>query len=412
MLASMPTLAPPTLAQTQTVQANLKNMQALNDYVYNHGQSKILNAYALLNQPDSADPGLTIGLNILEGAFWAVGGLLGPIGNFAASFLSGMVAWWAQGSNTPGSLGDSFSSLITRFNATSIQVDSNLATYSASVADNWSTLSFTYNGQTTTLPDLATANFPSETDPAFFPIATAALLALDQYIWTFLLTSKYKVTYWSSGSDYIPYSAESDPNAWAIGFYAAHPAYFTTWTRVQTSGCGGENGWNMPQYSLGGSTSIFTDAALNDGACGYLFIDSTPGNVINANGLFTRAQVFTGLGIPTATQYVNGGGGMAAVSAVEAAASPPRLSTAYLRAMKEGNTLTALVQKKGRQQVQAEVLAKAASDSIFARDLVLRPRQTLEAFLGVKIAEMIDINVFAEGPRSFSIVLPQPESAS
>jgi hypothetical protein len=101
---------------------------------------------------------------------------------------------------------------------------------------------------------------------------------------------------------------------------------------------------------------------------------------------------------------------MAAVGAVEAAPSPRRLSTAYLRAMKEGSTLTALVQKRGRQHVQAEVLAKAASDSIFARDLVLRPRQTLEAFLGVKIAEMIDINVFSEGPRSFSIVLPQPES--
>jgi len=59
----------PTPAQIATVQANLKNMQALNDFIYNNGQSRVLNAYLLLSQQDSSDPGLTVGLNILEGAF-------------------------------------------------------------------------------------------------------------------------------------------------------------------------------------------------------------------------------------------------------------------------------------------------------------------------------------------------------
>jgi hypothetical protein len=397
----------PTPAQIAIVQTNLQNMQALNDYVYTHGQSKIMNAYSLLHQPDSSDPGLTIGLNILEGAFWAIGGSLGPIGNFAASFLSGMVAWWATPSNTPPTLGTSFSSLITRFNATSIQVDTNLATYYQNVAGNWNT-SFDYNGNTTTLSDLAVATFPAETDPAFFPLANNALFALDQYIWTFLLKSNYKVTYWDAGSDFIPYSVVSDPAASASSFYGAHPAYYETWTRVQTSGCAGQNGWNMPQYSLGGSTTEFTDAALNDGSCQYLFIDSVPGTTINPDGLFTRETVFTGLNIPTATQYCSTGGGIPAVGAIDA--PPPQLSVGYLRAMKEGNTLTALLQKKGRPHVQAEILAKAAADPIFSRDLVRRPRQTLEAFLGVKIAEVIDLTVIAETPASFALVLPQPDN--
>ena len=71
----------PTPGQIVQVQSNLKNMQALNDYVYNQGQSRVLNAYLLLSQQDNNDPGLVVGLNILEGAFWAVGGSLGPIGN-------------------------------------------------------------------------------------------------------------------------------------------------------------------------------------------------------------------------------------------------------------------------------------------------------------------------------------------
>ena len=76
-------------------------MQALNDYVYNQGQSRVLNAYLLLSEQDNSDPGLTIGLNIFEGLFWAVGSELGPIGNFLASFLSGMVSWWAKSARPP-----------------------------------------------------------------------------------------------------------------------------------------------------------------------------------------------------------------------------------------------------------------------------------------------------------------------
>src|ERR671910_139229 len=94
--------AGPTPAQIATVQQNLVNMQAFNDYVYNHGQSRVLNSYLLLSEQDDSDPGLTIGLNVLEGVFWAVGGSLGPVGNFLASFLSGMVSWWAT--STPPNL--------------------------------------------------------------------------------------------------------------------------------------------------------------------------------------------------------------------------------------------------------------------------------------------------------------------
>src|SRR3954452_6569834 len=56
----------PTPTQIKQVQSNLTNMQAFNDYVYNQGQSRVLNAYLLLSEQDSSDPGLTIGLNILQ----------------------------------------------------------------------------------------------------------------------------------------------------------------------------------------------------------------------------------------------------------------------------------------------------------------------------------------------------------
>ena len=83
----------PTPAQIAQVQSNLKNMQDFNDYVYNQGgNSRILNAYLLLSEQDDHDPGLAIGLNVLEGAFKAFGGMMGPVGVFASNFLSGMLS--------------------------------------------------------------------------------------------------------------------------------------------------------------------------------------------------------------------------------------------------------------------------------------------------------------------------------
>jgi hypothetical protein len=107
------------------------------------------------------------------------------------------------------------------------------------------------------------------------------------------------------------------------------------------------------------------------------------------------------------TKHVNTGGGLPAGAADEESA-PTQLSFAYLRAMKEGKTLTALIQADGRDAVQSRVIAPAHADPIFAHDLRMRPRETLEEFLGVKIADVIDVVVTGEGSRTFGLVIPEP----
>src|SRR5688572_26599783 len=91
----MSTPAHPSHQQVKKVQKNLKNMQALNDQLYSFGLAKYMNAFALLTEQDNDDLGLTIGLNVVEGAFWAVGSVAGPAGSFFASYLSGMLVYWA-----------------------------------------------------------------------------------------------------------------------------------------------------------------------------------------------------------------------------------------------------------------------------------------------------------------------------
>src|SRR5215217_2982762 len=114
-------MATPNPQQIALVKENLKQMQKLNDYIYTNGLSRLASAYLLLSQADNTDPGLNYAVNVLEGAFWAMGSEAGPIGNFAASFMSGMVSSWT--SSTPHSLSGQFSTYYLRFQATGLAVD-------------------------------------------------------------------------------------------------------------------------------------------------------------------------------------------------------------------------------------------------------------------------------------------------
>ncbi len=373
-------------------------MQAFNDYVYNQGgSSRILNAYLLLSEQDNNDLGLNIGLNVLEGAFWAIGGALGPIGNFTASFLSGMLSYWANSANTPPSLNTTFASTAIRIQKTSFQVDQQLAQYYNDVAGNWGT-SFTYNGSMSSIADLATINFPAETDNAFFPLADAAIFALDQMIWKTVMNANYVVTLWelSSGPNIMPGDQNSPPVQWDEMFIGKNPSYYNTWSWHNSSGCGDTSGWLVNEYNIGTGAGVFSDGGMSSAACQYLFIDSYDGVVINANGLYNRATVFNNLGIRQTTYTVavpSGGYGMP-------------LSMSYKRAMVKEQTLRLLVEREGRENIQRKIISKAHSDPVFARDVVARPRQTLEEFLGIKIPESIALTVIHETNGSFGVVIP------
>lgn len=395
----MPALDAPTPAQIAQVQANLAAMQKFNDYVYNQGgSSRITNAYLLMTIPDNNDLGLAIGLNVVEGAFWAVGGMFGPIGNFTASFLSGMLSWWAQSENTPPSLNQTFASMFLRIQQTSLEIDTQLANYYQDVAGNWN-VTFTFNGQTVTMADLATFTFPDETDPTFEQMAAAAIFAMDQMIWATVLKTNYVVTLWemSSGDVILPGDQNTPPTQWDEEFIESNPAYYNTWEWHESQGCGDTTGWLINEYNVGTGAGVFTDGSLNTPSCNYLFIDSADGVTINVNGLYPRKTVFTGLGLTQKTYIVNTG-------------SPSvgdNLSFGYKKAMVAGQTLTKLIERKGREAVQQAIIEKAHEDPVFARDVVARPRQTLEKFLGVKIAETISISVVAEDAGKFCVVIPQ-----
>ena len=262
-----------------------------------------------LSVTDNKDLGLQIGLNLLCGAFWALGGPFGGVGAIAANFLAGMVGAYAV--TTPPSLQASFSSLILRFQQTSEQTTADLEIFDADPNTYWNNV---YSGQVITpfgtytasakVSDLATIDFPGITDPQFMQMIYTAQYALDQVIWANLLKN-FVITKYAPSTDY-PCSrySEQQMESNCTSFYAAHPSYWISWTYVhQTNRKGDDKSYyEQYQHNIGTGASAFSDGHLNDSACAYLFIDAYDNVVINPNGLYHRSYVFNNLGIQQTTR--------------------------------------------------------------------------------------------------------------
>jgi hypothetical protein len=318
--------------QIAKVKTNIRNMIDFNNELYTQGNTKILNAYALLSIPDNKDLGLQIGLNLLCGAFWALGTPFGGVGAVAANFLAGVVGGYAV--TTPPSLQAAFSSLILRFQQTSEQTTSDLEIVYADPNTYWNTV---YSGQvitpfdtytaSATVSDLDTIDFPAITDPQFMDMIYTAQYALDQVIWAnllknFILTEyipsrQYPATdppYQSSlqvvdtEKDVMPtvaYYSETGMENLAAQQIAQDPSYWWVWTYVHETKKNGKDMsyWDTYIWTLGSGATAFSDGHLNTPACNYLFIDSIDNVIINANGLYHRNFVFNNLGIQTQTHY-------------------------------------------------------------------------------------------------------------
>ena len=292
----------PTDKDILLVKNNIKNIIDFNDQLYVEGNTKILNAYMLLTLSDNHDLGLATGLNLLKGAYIGIGGEAGIIGGIAANFVCGIVDHYSE--ETPVSLNEEISSLLTRFQKTSEQLDVDLEMYYGNPKDYWNK---EFNGSVTnafgTYPvyckfsDLATFEFPAKTDSLFMELLLKAQYALDQQVW-FTLLGNFVITQCLPSSDYpcSQYSEEKmEQNA--AGFYYKNKAYWNNWRYINyvTKKGVDKSYYEEWQNVIGTGISAFSDGHLNDAACDYLFIDSYDNVIINPEGLFHRNFVFNNM---------------------------------------------------------------------------------------------------------------------
>lgn len=377
----------PTDEQIKIATTNLTNMIFLNRDIFPRGTAKILNAFLKFETTDS-DPGLNIVLNILEGGFWAVASLGGPVSSFAASFLSGMLSYWVT--DTPPSLKGQFGSYLERFDRTSEQVTIQLGKFKDGLDSKdpkiiekvWNTR-FTYNGKTASVADLGNSYFPSPGSTDYDRMIIKAAFALDQELWKQILKANYYVHILSGNVN----TGYKDKNVPPIPFILEqikyYPASYWTWYWFPDE-C---PRWIAKSYII--KTGYYPTYGywLNDACCRYLFKDSLPGHTINEYGLFTRQEVVDFIGMKYEPDVTT-------------------LSESYRKAAKRGKTLERLVARQGREAIEARVFQKAREDAFFARDLTFRPKETLEKFLDIKIPDHISLTVVVEDEMHYGLVIP------
>ena len=292
-----------------TVKKNLNNMISFNRDLLNNSNMKLENAYALLTQKDDKDLGLQIGLDLVSGCLSKLADLLEPAGPLAASFLSGLVGGYS--SSTPPALNDLFSSLLIRLQKTFLQANDDLATYYQDPVANWDKIvGGTFNtpfGKKTVsgkVSDLVEINFPVQSDPSYYNLLNGCLKALDQGIWATLLT-RFVVTDFQEDNPplwYLPCNPDDNDN----NFIPKNKSYYNVWTYHEDKDCYGNlvKYYTQEQYNIGTGAGTFSDGALNDSACNYLFHNYSSA-IANPDGLFERSFVMTSLGIPTAVQHIH-----------------------------------------------------------------------------------------------------------
>ncbi|GAA3604812.1 hypothetical protein GCM10022236_03340 [Microlunatus ginsengisoli] len=286
------TLFGPTQAQIAIVQNNLSNLRNFNDYVYNHTDTKLDEALDALEQP-SQDPGVGAVLALFQATI-AVGATFMPLeeaGAFLGTFVNGLLASWIT--SPPSSLGGNLLSWINRYEKTSISFDQQLATYAQNVPAYWST-SFTVNGQTSVLSDLAFTEIPNQDDdPSFYDMVNASILATQQAMWKQILPVGFVALELSDL--FVDGDLDHPPISWAQKYYQQHPNAYVSW--VWSKDIFHFDEWRIYNYLLVASPGGMFSPQLSSDACDMLFIDSTPGTTINADGLYLRNTVFAGLGI-------------------------------------------------------------------------------------------------------------------
>lgn len=292
----------PTDEQILRAKTNLTNLIDFNNYLYTQGQTKILNAYALLTLSDDHDPALTAGLNILKSAFLAVGDMADTGGVFISSLACSVLDSYTT--STPVSLNAQLSSMLMRFQKTSEQLNVDFEAFHSDPSLYWDK---TYSGSVTnafgTYPvscnfsDIGSIDFPSKSDPKFMEYLLKAQYALDQQVW-FTLLPNFKITQFLPSSMYpCKTYSEQTMESNAAGFYGVHRSYWNNWVYNHSTNRKGEDNsyFEYWQNSIGTDAGAFTDGHLNDSACNYMFIDSYDNVTINADGLFRRTFVFTGM---------------------------------------------------------------------------------------------------------------------
>jgi len=297
-----------TQQEIDKVKQNLSNLIDLNRDLLNQGNIKIDHAFFLLSMKDDHDLGVQIGINLLDGAFWAASAISGgPLAAAAANFCCGVLSHYSE--SNPPSLQGAVANLVNRLQVTSTQFQYDLEKFYENPETYWNTeYCGTYTDVFGTrqicgkLSDLATVDVPTQEQTEYTDDLVKCVFGLDQVVWAQLLQNFVITKYYPTTACYVKNGCtEQKMESNASSYYQQQPSYYRTWDYEQAKGFwgGDKSAYWYNDWNIGSGCSAFSDGHLSDDACNYLFSDLYNGVPNTATpvdgGLYTREFVFNSM---------------------------------------------------------------------------------------------------------------------
>jgi len=298
----------PTQQEIDKVKLNLSNLIDLNRDLLNQGNMKIDHAFFLLSLKDDHDLGVQVGINLLDGAFWAAAAINGgPLAAGAANFCCGVLSHYSQ--SNPPSLQGAVANLVNRLQVTSTQFQYDLEKFYENPETYWNT---EYCGNYTDvfgtrqicgkLSDLATVDVPTQEQTEYTDDLVKCVFGLDQVVWAQLLQNFIITECYPANAYYVKYGwTEQKMESNASSYYTANPSYYCYWDYEQDKGFwgGDKSAYWRTDCNIGTGWSLTSDGHLSKDACNYLFSDLYNGVPNTAapvdGGLYAREFVFNNM---------------------------------------------------------------------------------------------------------------------
>ena len=294
----------PTQQDIDKVKLNLRHLIDLNTDLLTNGNIKIDNSFLLLSMKDDTDLGIQVGINLMDGAFWALSDGTSAI---AANFCCGVLSHYS--SNTPPSLLGQTADLSNRLQVTSAQFQMDLEKFYDDPVTYWDTQycgnvvnAFGTHSVCGKLSDLANTDVPAKTDTGYTETLIQSVFGLDQVVWDNLLRN-FKITECYPANPYYVKAGytEEKMETMASQYYTAHTSYYCYWDYEQAKGFwgGDKSAYWRTDCNIGTGWSLTSDGHLSDAACNYLFNDLYNGvpnpNKTPGGGLYAREFVFNNM---------------------------------------------------------------------------------------------------------------------
>lgn len=294
----------PTLEELQAAAGNLKRMQDLLYQVYHNSfdyDETVYKALAATDPPSTwtnfiVDVFIDVGIAMLATAAAASGPAAFALWVPALAGASAFLHDWQIGKDKPvnlAGLNGEFARYQTGQLAMRDAIDKHLS-HLTSTHDNYANLRAAWKdpiagfnpGEQYTLQDLAKSHFPDKHDDGdeYFVLYETMYLHHQKAVWNLMIMKC--CGYWQYYGD-VQLNAELGSNdtftKWAQReFYPKHKGVYLRGKKSRYS-----NWYSYSYWNLGIGDNPFPDAASE-----ILFIDDTPGHIINPNGLFNRSYVF------------------------------------------------------------------------------------------------------------------------